>query len=189
LPFATASAGWVVNGPGAFTDSVDADDGVIDGSGTGGRSFYSGNTQSQLTITFAGFGQQGLPTHAGLVWTDVGVVSPGLPTGLDNITFEAFDPGGVLLESLGPTGVGDGLVTGGTSEDNCYGVISLSGIESIRITSSSSVDWEVDHIQYGVVPTPPSLALASVASLIFARRRRCVRKTESRIPAKYTSRE
>ncbi len=66
----TASAG-AVTGPGSLTDSVDGDDGNIDGSGTNGRSWFvadMGNMAS-LTFTFSGT----LPTAAGIVWTD-GVV-------------------------------------------------------------------------------------------------------------------
>ena len=52
----SASAGSVI-GPGQFDgvrDSVDADDGVIDGSGTAGRSFFSGTGSTGITFTFLG---------------------------------------------------------------------------------------------------------------------------------------
>src|SRR5262245_33520243 len=60
-PGATASAGWTVNGPGGFTDSVDGDDGAIDGSGTGGHSFLT-SSSTFLTITFSASVLGQLPT-------------------------------------------------------------------------------------------------------------------------------
>src|SRR5262245_58046922 len=79
-PGVTASAGWSVLGPGAFTDSVDGDDGAIDGSGTRGHSFFSNSTQSTLTFTFNAAALGGaLPTAVGIVWTDVGTVTSGTP--------------------------------------------------------------------------------------------------------------
>ena len=57
----TASIGLIL-GPGTLTDSVDADDGAIDGSGSAGSSFFA---TTSLTFTFPG-----LPTAVGLVWTD-----------------------------------------------------------------------------------------------------------------------
>jgi hypothetical protein len=40
-PGVTISSGAGVIGPGLLTDSVDSDDGAVDGSGRGGHSFYS----------------------------------------------------------------------------------------------------------------------------------------------------
>src|SRR5437764_4303466 len=50
-PGVTVSAGSVI-GPGGLTDSVDADDGAIDGSGTNGHSFFSGAGSTGITFTF-----------------------------------------------------------------------------------------------------------------------------------------
>src|SRR5438034_5081946 len=50
-PGVTASAGAVF-GPGGLTDSVDGDDGAIDGSGTNGHSFFSGAGSTGITFTF-----------------------------------------------------------------------------------------------------------------------------------------
>ena len=76
-----------VIGPGGLTDSVDADDGVIDGSGSGGRSAFSGGSAD------VSFGAP-FPTSAGMVWTD-----GGTPT---DVTFEAFGPTGTSLGTHGP---------------------------------------------------------------------------------------
>lgn len=175
-PGATASAGWSVLGPGVFTDSVDADDGTIDGSGAAGHSFFSAGTQSSLTITFDAAALGGsLPTVAGIVWTDVGSVGSGT-TGFGPVLFSATGPGGIPLGSIGPFTLGDGSAAGGTAEDRFFGVTSAAGISSITISMSNSVDWEVDHLQYGIrpVPEPGSLALVAIggaATLALARRR------------------
>ncbi len=174
---ATASAGWIVNGPGAQTDSVDGDDGVIDGSGTGGHSFYSGQATSSLTITFDAPLLGGLlPTHAGIVWTDVGSSTP--TSGFDDVTFSALDASGVSLGSIGPFLLGDGLVTGETAEDRFFGVVNLAGISSFTITMSNSVDWEVDHVQFGTtaIPEPSGLALISLGAGVVLLRRRLNRR-------------
>lgn len=173
IPGVTATFGWTVSAPGTATDSVDGDDGSVDGLGRDGRSFYSGGNAS-LTITFdpAAFGGA-LPTAAGIVWTDVGRVTGGTP-GVGGVTFSATGPGGASLGSVGPDLLGDGSVDGFTAEDRFYGVTNAAGIESITISMDNSTDWEVDHVQYafgdvpppgGAVPEPASLALAAAGGL------------------------
>src|SRR5262245_41740068 len=69
-PGVTASSGWQVLAQGPLTDSVDGDDGDIDGSGTGGHSFFSNLSSTTLTVTFHPENLGGhLPTHAGIVCT------------------------------------------------------------------------------------------------------------------------
>lgn len=174
-PGVIASAGMVLS-PAALTDSVDADDGSVDGSGTAGHTWYSSG--ANLTFTFSAALLGALPTHAGVVWTDVGFASA--QNGFDNVTFEAFDAANNSLGIIGPSTVGDGQFGGQTAEDRFFGVTSASGIGSIRITSLSSTDWEIDHLQYGLasapsgaIPEPGTLALliAGVATIRFVRRR------------------
>lgn len=143
----------MVLSPGALTDSVDNDDGSTDGFGTSGHSWYS-NGNSSLTFTFDAGLLGALPTHAGLVWTDVGFASG--TNGFDNVTFEAFDAANNSLGIIGPSALGDGLFGGQTAEDRFFGVTSASGIGSIRITSANSTDWEMDHLQYGLAPSAPA---------------------------------
>lgn len=162
-------SGATILAPGAQTDSVDADDGAIDGFGINGRSLYSGGTLQTFTFDFSGT----LPTYAGIVWTDIGSVTSGL-TGVGDITFEAFGPGNLSLGSLGATAVGDGVATGGTGEDLFFGIDGTDGIARIRITVSNSTDWEVDHLQFGVTPIPAPAALwllgPALAGLVARRR-------------------
>src|SRR5262245_1494125 len=53
-------------GPGGNTDSVDADDGTIDGSGTLGHSYFGGDGATGITFTFDPQRPGGLPTLAGM---------------------------------------------------------------------------------------------------------------------------
>jgi len=165
----TADAG-VVLGPGPQTDSVDGDDGAIDGSGTGGHSWYL--SASSVTFRFDAGVLGGLPTKAGLVWTDVGAVSSG-DFGFADVTFEAFDQNGGSLGVTGPYLLGDGQVTGGTAEDRFFGIVNAGGVSAIKISVPSSNDWEVDHVQYAEVVPEPALmgALALGAALIKGRRK------------------
>ena len=121
-----------VIGPGGLTDSVDADDGSIDGSGSSGRSLFAG---APVEVIFS----PPLPVAAGLVWTD-----GGTPT---TATFSAFDAGGFLLGTIGPVAIGDLSNLGGTSEDRFFGVTHAAGISRIRIAHTSG-GYEVDHITW-----------------------------------------
>lgn len=159
-----------VTPPSMFTDSVDADDGSIDGSGQGGHSLYLGNLEtapgpSSATFTFDATSLGALPTHVGIVWTDVGFSTNPL-YGFGLVTFEAFDASASSLGIIGPTAVG-GLAPEKTAEDRFFGVTNPSGISKI-IISMNSHDWEMDHLQYGrdVVPVPePSTWLLFTSGL------------------------
>ena len=175
----TASGGSVL-GPGQFTDSVDADDGVINGFGTNGHSWYSAGNRS-LSFTFDASILGALPTYAGIVWTDVGFRDDGI-FGPAPVIFEAFDSLGNSLGEIGPFAVGDdGSVNGNTAEDRFFGVTEATGISRITISMSSSGDWEVDHLQFGLetrllaasVPEPSTLFLGvhGLVGLWSARRR------------------
>ena len=169
--------GGFVLGPASMTDSVDADDGANDGSGIGGHSFYPSRS-SVLSFTFDAVVLGALPTHAGLVWTDVGFssdVTTPCPNssgscGFGNVIFEAYDASGVSLGIFGPFLLGDGDVRGQTPEDRFFGVINPSGISRIALTMPGSIDWELDHVQYGhvelglrqQVPEPNSALLLAI---------------------------
>ena len=165
--------GAVVPPGGPLSDSVDDDDGAIDGTGANRRALFTNFARSELTFDFDAAPLGGLPTHAGIVWTDVGNVLPGstFPFAVGPVLFEAFGPGLVPLGSTGPVVLGDGVLNGTTAEDRFFGIVAAGGIQRIRISMSNSVDWEVDHLQYGrmsAVPEPATLALLVPGVLLAA---------------------
>jgi hypothetical protein len=163
VPGVTASGGGVISvvfGPGLH-DSVDADDGVIDGSGLGGDTYFQ-NEPETLTFAFDSNVLGSYPTHAGLVWTD-GAVPP------TSVTFEAFDANGVSLGMISGAH-SDAVFNGTTGEDRFYGVIELGGISAITMGNLPSL-FESDHLQYGIVPEPAAYFLGLVGLLLLARSR------------------
>jgi hypothetical protein len=125
--------------PGGLTDSVDGDDGVIDGSGLAGHSYFSPDGAGGITFTFDPTAPLGLPTLAGMVWTDGGA--------FDSVTFEAFDQNGTSLGTVGPNAIADGSNSGTTAEDRFYGVGWPGGISAIKLSNPSG-GIEVDHLQF-----------------------------------------
>jgi hypothetical protein len=139
----TASAGY----SGTIIDSVDADDGNINGHCVPCDAWFNPVPLVRFTFSVATLGQ--LPTHAGVVWTDGG----------GETTFEAFGPGGVSLGSV--TGShADPDCCSGAVDDRFYGVYNAAGIESIVIRNAT-FGIEVDHLQYGLAGTP-ALTLTSL---------------------------
>lgn len=157
IPGVTASAGSVL-GPSGITDSVDEDDGNIDGFGTVGHSFFSANGAAGIHFFFDADVLGQLPTEAGLVWTD----------GAGTITFRAFDGDGNEIGMVQGNHA-DGTFGGTTGDDRFYGVIFAGGIGSILVSNSSG-GIEVDHLQF-VVPGPSTLALLGLGGLAMRRRR------------------
>ncbi len=158
-----ASPGLSIIAPGGITDSVDGDDGLIDGSGAGGRSIFGG----AMRFDFAGSGP--LPTAFGLVWTDHG--------GPVDVTFSAFGGAGTRLGSI-TRRVGDGGFLATTAEDRFFGVQFAGGISAIAIVSGAGSAQEVDHVQWGhaplaPVPEPgPAVLFAAGGLALWWRRRR-----------------
>ena len=144
-----SSVSWVVVGPSPFTDSVDEDDGVVDGSGLGGHSlFAASNVFGVPTTAIFTFDStvMDLPTHVGIVWTDA--ESPRQTS----VSLEAFGPAGDSLGIFGPHEVGDTTTSGTTPEDRFLGVIDPDGISAIRIFHGAG-QMEMDHLQYGRADT------------------------------------
>lgn len=144
-----------VPGPDFYRDSVDIDDGVIDGNGQQGHALYEqGNgIIGGFKFTFNANTLGNFPTHVGIVWTD----SYSSFGGIDQtpLTFEGFDAQGNSLGTiaLGQGQIGDTRNDGTTVDDRFFGVINLAGISAISISQTLiNVGFEVDHLQYGFVP-------------------------------------
>ncbi|WP_447978541.1 PEP-CTERM sorting domain-containing protein [Candidatus Nitrospira bockiana] len=139
-PGVTGSPGGVTSivfGP-SIHDSVDADDGLIDGSGLNGDSYFHSPGSQGVTFAFDQTVLGSLPTHAGIVWTD----------GAGTTLFEAFDASNVSLGTIGPVAIADGSFNGETAEDRFFGWVHAGGISKIVISNASG-GIEVDHLQYG----------------------------------------
>lgn len=168
-PGVVLSAGLTtIAGPGPQTDSVDGDDGVIDGSGVAGRSLLALQTNS-FRFDFDAMLLGGLPTHAGVVWTDVGRTNLTVGSGL--VQFRAFDSASMEVASIDAV-LGDGDTFGATAEDRFFGAENPAGIAYITISMPDSVDWEIDHLQYGLIPSPGAAAVIGLILPALTRRRR-----------------
>lgn len=173
---ANVNVGFVAS-PGGATDSVDGDDGTLDGNGNAGHSWYSGGSATSISFSFLSDSLGWLPTHVGIVWTDVGLAGPKSPFGFDSVTVRAFDANGISLGGVLFDDLGDGDISGASAEDRFFGAIFADGISRITISSlTGSPDWEVDHLQYGIqaVPLPGAAWMLApvLAGLLGVRRKR-----------------
>jgi len=171
-PGFTTTAGWYRVSGSQFIDSVDGDDGSINGNGNGGGSFYSGGLNRTLTIGFDAGVLGSLPTDAGFVWTDVGGVTTGT-FGMGPLAVRFYDGSDNLLAAVSYNSIGDGLITGQTAEDRFFGFSWNVGISRIEVEMPTSGDWEIDHIQYGssavpssAVPEPSTVGLGGAGVLL-----------------------
>jgi len=161
VPGVALSAGTIIP-PGfeGLIDSVDADDGVIDGSGLGGHSLFSGDGATGITFTFNQTTLGAFPTKAGIVWTDGGGVA----------TFEAFDSVGASLGTIVQDPIGDASNSGETAEDRFFGAINAGGIQSFQISISSSrisclCSGNVRTSKSCTIRLPAGMPISAVASL------------------------
>lgn len=155
--------GGIVREPSNHTDSVDADDGPIDGNGNGGHSYWQLQGTEGFTISFDEEALGGLPTLVGFVWTDGNI---------DGVfRLEAFDANGVsIFEAV----LGDLVHTGQTDEDRFIGVEFSRGIASLFLSTSFG-GIEIDHLQYASIvplPAPLALGLVGLVGVVIVRRKR-----------------
>ena len=142
--------------------SVDADDGLIDGSGSAGKSLMiitsGGTTGATFEFNAALLGQ--LPQNVGIVVTAANV---------NSLVVEAFDS---MDNSLGT--VSQTLFTSTpTSDDIFFGATHIGGISSLRLSSNAAaMHTHLDHLQYGPIPEPATLSLLAAGGLALLLRRR-----------------
>jgi len=153
-PGVRATGGGLVSvlfGPLAH-DSVDADDGVLDGSGLAGDNFFNLNGSSGIKFVFDQQVLGHFPTHVAMVYTD----------GAGQTFFEVFDANGVSLGTKGPFSFPITSHFGEVTNDFFLGAYHREGISGIHIWSTQG-GIEVDHLQYGyqsgfVGNTPPTVS-------------------------------
>lgn len=136
------------------TDSVDFDDGEIDGDGTMGSSWYTPG--QDLVITFA------QPVSiASFAFTDT-----DHRTNFISVSALAADDS-VLAERSFESFVDD-VFTGTTDEDRFIGITADAGesIAKLVIGIDQGLGIEVDHVQFTPVPEPHSIILFGFASLL-----------------------
>lgn len=148
----------------SVTDSVDGDDGVIDGFGNDGHSWFAPN--SSVTVSFAN------PVkNAGLVFTDGDRIST-------NVRLEAFDIDGNSLAIINAGDLADDTFTGETAEDTFMGFQDMdASISSITLSLDAGIGIEIDHISWQeacAIPEPSSalISVLGLFALIGFRRRR-----------------
>lgn len=171
----TASHGVVV-GPSDSTDSVDADDGLLDNAGSSGHSFRSEShilsptlpVRNQLNIDFEfdsdelGF----LPNAFGFVWTDGPAVGGFVLNVRDATTGDRV--AGRIFEL--PT---DSERDSQVIDDFFVGVISDEPFGRYDINVVFFGDYqhdffEIDHVQYGRLPVPEPASIVLLGILLIA---------------------
>ncbi len=165
-----------VRGPGSLTDSVDADDGSIDGQGNGGHSlraiaFATLPTGPPTFRTFVDMGVGGsqLPVNAfGVAWTDA------FHRSFVQMEIRSLqgDEGTCLFDGLYQPPIMDQFHSGETAEDRFIGFVSDRPILGVTFASYSSgfepltERLELDHVQFGVQVVPEPTQFLSVACYI-----------------------
>jgi hypothetical protein len=165
----------VILSPGALTDSVDGDDGIIDGAGHQGFSMRSALhlvaptappfNQFVMAFEFDSVQLGRFPHAFGFVWTDGETGS--------SLTLQILTGDGEWIESPPLTGLGDGLRDGGAADDRFVGAEVDDGIQLVRILGgfigeSAAFDYfEIDHIQYGFSVPEPTQSRILISILAF----------------------
>jgi hypothetical protein len=134
----TSSTTSANSGDPSLVDSVDCDDGVVDGICVGCDALFSGSGSIQVTFDAQALGA--LPTHVGMVWTDGGFGS--------TVTVTGYDVADQVIYTQTVNGIGDNSNYGTTAEDRFFGIVHYAGVKSVKLANSSG-GIEIDHLQYG----------------------------------------
>ncbi len=139
-PGATASStlSSANSGSQSLVDSVDCDDGVLDGNCSGCDALFSGSGAIDVTFDAQALGT--LPSHVGLVWTDGGYSC--------DVTVTGYDAADTLIYTQTVSGIGDNSNYGETAEDRFFGIVHYAGVKRIHLANTGG-GIEIDHLQYG----------------------------------------
>jgi hypothetical protein len=171
-PAGMTTTRYVVNDPSPLTDSVDGDDGIIDGSGTAGYSLKPDSIYvnfsnppgwiNGIDIFFDETQLGFLPNVFGFVWTD------GMR---DSFISLHFDDGNNVRHGIvyRPPFM-DESYAGETAEDRFIGFTSDAGIKRVDITNGVYIvqyvdQFEIDHLQFGLMVPEPGFGVVPCAGL------------------------
>jgi hypothetical protein len=172
LPVGVVGYPGLIMEPSPLTDSVDGDDGIVDGSGSEGKSYRPTfisvgftNPPTYLTeyrLSFTSTEPGGLPTAVGLVVTD------GLPG--STIVVSVDDRNGLNTFVLYNMNF-DMDSSGSTFEDRFIGVTNPLGMREVRFGHHwrgfpHEARFEIDHLQF-IIPEPEyeSISLVFVLAI------------------------
>lgn len=187
----------IIVGPGANSESVDADDGQLDWDGRNGSSLtqplikvLATSPQTnvwQIELAFDRSQLGFLPNSFGFVWTAGAADS--------HLTLYVFDDRGSRIPLVFDETLGTGA-SSGSQDDRFLGVVSEVPFERVLISSTSfggtQNNLHVDHVQFGLlrVPEPDSLLICvwfASAGLMFPFRLNCKITRRNRCPEKLSS--
>jgi hypothetical protein len=173
----------VVMAPGPETDSIDGDDGSINGLGIAGNSFRStyyndtvldDNISTALRFHFEPSVTGQYPTAFGFVWTD-GEINSRVEAGIRDLN------GDTHLVFYPQHSLGDAFASGGTAEDRFFGIVSSVGIVEVSFGTlypEEGLDrrrtFELDHLQFAY-PVPEPSAFVLLSFIAWTRMRPCRR--------------
>ena len=163
--------------PSSLTDSVDGDDGAIDGD-TDGACYMVRPGILGVSFVFDPVALGGLPTNVGIVVTD-GYGQNGYP----QATAEFYDANDNLIGTLNSLYQNFDVDT--TDDDWFLGIYHPTGVSRIRLWNygTGSTNLEVDHLQYGYpVPEASTFMLAVSACLVGVARLAIGGSRRSRVP-------
>lgn len=121
----------------SFVDSVDCDDGAVDGTCFECDALFG---QGTIEFTFDAEVLGELPSHVGLVWTDGGAGA--------SVSITGYDDQDMIIYTETVEGLGDASVNGTVDEDRFFGIVHAAGIQRVVIVNSTG-GLEIDHLQYG----------------------------------------
>jgi len=158
--------------PGILTDSVDEDDGAIDGNGQDGHSVASSYyfrlpldppvTRRPIDLAFEPVFGGMYPNAFGFVWTD-GLLS-------STVEIRIYGINKIELDILRFHDLGDSHYQGTTSDDRFIGFIATEEVAFVTLTAifvGGDSTFEIDHISYGRIVAEPTSCILSAMLCAF----------------------
>lgn len=124
--------------PSYYVDSVDGDDGHVDGFCLQCDSLFTPDGVMGASLVFDPLVLGALPTHVGFAWTDgVGAT----------VTVTFYGPAGTVAGTITRNGLGDGTFNSSVGEDRFFGIYHRDGISRVTVKDPGA-GVEIDHLFY-----------------------------------------